>query len=400
MRIELRRLGVAVLAAVAVLADTGAAAGGAVAAGEQVPVTAPPAGSDAWNRQLFGGQAPPDPADASPASVAAFFARLTPVERQLLTARYPLVVGNLDGAPPALRYRANALALAAERSAARRTAADPARPAAERSAAADRAAVCDRLLRPGRRILAFDPRGRGLVAEVYGDLASARRVSVLVPGADTDLGRFDREPAPGQDAAHSAAGMGRALHAEQRRLAPDVRTAVVAWAGYTTPVGLGPDTATDRLARAGAPRLRRLLAGLAATAPDAGVPSLFCHSYGSVVCGAAAPGIRAGRRTADDPAGVTDMVVFGSPGMGVDHARQLGDGVRLWAARDATDWIGDVPYVEIAGIGHGADPTGPAFGARVVSAAGAAGHTGYLSPGTASLHNFAAIALGRYGDVR
>jgi hypothetical protein len=394
---RLKRLLVAALAAVAVLADTGAAAGGAVVADEQVPITSPPPGSHAWNLLRLHGQPPPDPATASAPSVAAFFAGLTEAERQRLAARYPLVVGNLDGAPPALRYRANALAVAAERAAASARATDPSRSPAERAAAADRVTVCDRLLSPGRHLLAFDPRGRGLVAEVYGDLSSAQRVAVVVPGADTDLDHFDRV----DDPLRSPAGMAQALHAAERRRAPAVRTAVIAWAGYTTPVGFGADTATARLADAAAPWLRRLLAGLAATdLPTAPPPALFCHSYGSVVCGVAAPGIRAGARTTADPSGVTDLVVFGSPGLGVQHARQLGRGVRLWAARDSSDWIGDVPNVEIAGLGHGTDPTDPGFGARVVSAAGAVGHTGYLAAGTASLRNFTAIALGRYGDTR
>ena len=32
---------------------------------------------------------------------------------------------------------------------------------------------------------------------------------------------------------------------------PSTRTAVIAWVGYTTPVGLGPDAATARLADGG-----------------------------------------------------------------------------------------------------------------------------------------------------
>ncbi|CAM5594459.1 Pimeloyl-ACP methyl ester carboxylesterase OS=Streptomyces albaduncus OX=68172 GN=FHS32_006729 PE=4 SV=1 [Streptomyces griseoloalbus] len=43
------------------------------------------------------------------------------------------------------------------------------------------------LMRPGRRILAFNPAGAGRVAEVFGDLRRAERVSVVVPGVDTDL---------------------------------------------------------------------------------------------------------------------------------------------------------------------------------------------------------------------
>ncbi|MFI2432675.1 universal stress protein [Streptomyces sp. NPDC018693] len=50
-----------------------------------------------------------------PADVARFFAALTDGQRELLATRHPLVAGNLDGAPPELRYAANARALTAER---------------------------------------------------------------------------------------------------------------------------------------------------------------------------------------------------------------------------------------------------------------------------------------------
>ncbi|KIF05694.1 hypothetical protein PL81_11765, partial [Streptomyces sp. RSD-27] len=144
---------------------------------------------------------------------------------------------------------------------------------------------------------------------------------------------------------------------------------------------LGLDAAGGRLAQAGAVRLARFTAGLDAVgAPD---PVLLCHSYGSVVCGLAA-------RHTD----ARDIVVLGSPGMRADTAAALGTGARVWAARGPSDWIADVPNVEVAGLGHGADPTSPAFGARRVPASDAVGHTGYFAPGTRSLAAFAAIAKG------
>ncbi len=108
-------------------------------------------------------------------------------------------------------------------------------------------------------------------------------------------------------------------------------------------------------------------------------------------------GLAARRWTAE----ATDLVVFGSPGMRAGTTwRSCTPAARVWAARDASDWIGDVPNVELLGLGHGADPTDPAFGARRVPAERAEGHTGYFAPGTDSLRNFAAIVLGRYGAVR
>ncbi|UUN26710.1 alpha/beta hydrolase family protein [Streptomyces sp. FIT100] len=323
-----RTLVAAALATTVVTGTAGWASGTA-----QTPVTGPPPGAAEWRADRSLGRELPDPANASPGDVAAFFASLTDDQRRSLTARHPLVVGNLDGVPPALRYEANARSL---------------------GAAAD-----------GRRILAHDPRGRGQLAEVFGDLEHAPHIAVVVPGSDIDAGTFDRTSA-----------MARSLYEATGR-----RTAVVAWAGYTTPLGIGLDAATGALAEAGARRLTRFTQGLAAN--GAATPALFCHSYGSVVCGLAASG-----------AAARDIVVLGSPGMRADSAADLGTDARIWAAKSPADWISKVPNVELLGLGHGHDPADPAFGARRVPADDVPGHTGYFAPGTTSLRTFAAIAQG------
>ncbi|MFD9301408.1 alpha/beta hydrolase [Streptomyces sp. NPDC060048] len=336
-----------VTAALAAAVVTGTA--GWASADTQTAVTGPPPGTAAWRADTVSGQRLPDPAGSAPREVARFFAGLDEDRARSLVRSHPLVVGNLDGAPLPLRYEANRLAVLASGEA--------------RFAS---------LAAPGRQVLAFDPRGRGTVAEVFGDLGRAAHVSVIVPGSDNDATTYDRPRAP-----HTGpAGMARAL----RAAAPD-STAVIAWTGYTTPVGAGLDVAQQRLARAGAVRLTRLTQGLGAVgAPD---PVLFCHSYGSVVCGLAA------RDT-----GATDIVAFGSPGMRADTAAGLRTTARVWAARGPSDWISDVPNVEFAGLGHGADPTSAAFGARRIAAADVVGHAGYFVPGTQSLKAFAAIATG------
>lgn len=195
-RRRLKRILIGAFAACAVLADAGGAAATAAASNEQVAITSPPAGSDAWVRDHSLGRPLPDPATATAATVTAFFGSLTPAQQDRLAHAYPLVVGNLDGAPPRLRYQANALALAAEVARAKAVAADHKVDPTTHALAVSRANDCQALLRPGRQILAFDPRGRGLVTEVFGDLASAQRVSVIVPGSDTDLGHHDRADDP------------------------------------------------------------------------------------------------------------------------------------------------------------------------------------------------------------
>ncbi|MFG2885792.1 alpha/beta hydrolase [Streptomyces sp. NPDC048297] len=336
---------------------------------------------DKWRHGSVHGLHLPDPRE-DPAKLTRFFASLTPRERDRLAHRYPLAVGNMNGAPVSLRYRANHIALERARKVERARMHDSRLSAAGHQDAGRRMHRYEALLEPGRQILAFDPADSGRVAEVFGDLTRAERISVVVPGVDTDLLTFQRTNRP-----YSApVGMARALYAAERQAGPDVRTAVIAWADYTAPAGLGVDAATAMRAAEGAVRLNALLHALPGRAPVA----MVCHSYGSVLCGVAAH---------DMPRRVSDIAVAASPGMRVSKASGLGTPARVWAMRDATDWVQDVPYLEVAWLGHGADPVSSAFGARVLSAHDAQGHSGYFQPGTDSLRNLAAVGVGAYDEV-
>ena len=336
----------------------------------------------AWEHGRIGGHALPDP-DGTPGRLARFFASLTVHQRNRLVRRYPLAVGNMNGAPVELRYRANRIALNTARETERVRMHDNRLSAVGQHEAGRRMHRYEDLLEKGRQILAFDPEGNGRVAEVLGDLDSAQRVSVVVPGVDTDLLTFQRT-----NRKYSApVGMASALYRAEWEASPTTRTAVIAWADYTAPNGLGMDAATAMRARSGALRLNALVRGL----PGRARVALYCHSYGSVVCGVAAHAL---------PRRVTDIAVAGSPGMRVENAAQLHTSARVWAMRDADDWIQDVPYLEVGGLGHGADPVSSGFGSRVLSARGAKGHGGYFEPGTESLHNFAEIGVGAFGAVR
>ncbi|MFB7998015.1 alpha/beta hydrolase [Streptomyces sp. NPDC056002] len=336
----------------------------------------------AWEHGHLNGRALPDP-DGSPARLAQFFASLTSQQRTRLVTDYPLAVGNMNGAPVELRYRANRIALDQARKAARKSTHDNRLSTAGQRDAGQRMNRYASLMRPDRKILAFDPLGTGRVAEVFGDLDKAQRISVVIPGVDTNLLTFQRTfrkySAP--------VGMASSLYDAERAAAPGTRTAVIAWADYTTPAGLGVDAATAMRADEGATRLNALVRALPGRTPVA----LYCHSYGSVVCGVAAHKL---------PSRVSDIAVAGSPGMRAGKASKLGTHARVWAMRDSDDWIQDVPYLEVGGIGHGADPVSRGFGARVLSAAGAHGHTGYFEPGTESLSNFADIGVGSYRTLR
>jgi hypothetical protein len=224
-----------------------------------------------------------------------------------------------------------------------------------------------------QHVLFFSSSGQGLAAMVLGNLATATRVAILVPGSDTTLATFFSR------GSSSPGGGAFALWAEARRLDPEARLAVIAWLGYPAPAMLSPAVMTSGDAGQGAQALRPLVDALARHGDQV---ALLCHSYGSVVCGLAAPHLP-----------VTDIAVFGSPGMDASSVASLDTSARVWAGRESSDPIQYVPHIQLFGLGFGTDPMSPDFGARIF-ATGDGGHSGYLDPGSASLVNLTYIALG------
>jgi hypothetical protein len=225
----------------------------------------------------------------------------------------------------------------------------------------------------GEHFIDFNPVGQGLAVEVVGNLAQAKRVVILVPGSDTSLATFDSRGTA------SPGGAARSLAAEVHRLHPGASLAIVAWLGYADPATLSPSIMTSGDAGQGAAALRPFVDYLARQGRQV---ALICHSYGSVLCGLAAPHLP-----------VTDIAVVGSPGMDAASAQALHTTARVWAGRGTSDWVRYVPHAHFLGLGFGQDPMDPAFGARVF-AAGSGGHSGYFVPGSIALRNLAYIALG------
>jgi hypothetical protein len=281
-------------------------------------------------------------------------------------AAWPSATADPPQAPPALtasalsaRYAADAQAIGT----------------AERTAARDgNRALAGALatLRP-EQVLFFDPAGQGVAAMVIGNLATATRVAILVPGSDTTLATFFSR------GSSSPGGGAEALAAQARRLDPGTDLAIIAWLGYPAPAMLSPAVMTSGDAGQGAQALRPLVVALARHGDQV---ALLCHSYGSVVCGLAAPHLP-----------VTDIAVFGSPGMDASSVAALHTTARVWAGRESGDPIKYVPHIALFGLGFGADPMSPGFGTRIF-ATGDSGHSGYLDPGSVSLRNLAYIALG------
>lgn len=236
-------------------------------------------------------------------------------------------------------------------------------------------------------VMALPSQHSGRLVKVYGDLATADRVAIVVPGADTTVATFEASTKrPG--------GAARALLAEAAKVGHGERLAVVAWLGYDAPPTWSLGAITDGAAVEGAKALRRTVTELHArtSAPIA----LLCHSYGSVVCAKAAP---------DLP--VADMALFGSPGLDTPSDPTPSDPTlpdrtlpvtRVWAGVGGSDWVRFVPKVKLGPLGFGADALSPGYGARVFEV-GPGGHSDYFAPGTPSLRNLTLIALGRPGDV-
>lgn len=301
----------------------------------------------------------------------------------LLTVTALTAAAHADHAPAPPPAKLPALAPATLRTAYAANRADAAEAARGAAAHGDphRAAADRALAGPSRTLLAFDGRGAGRVTEVLGDLTHADRVAVLVPGSDTSLDTYARFR-------HTATALSAEL---RRRTPPGTRTAVVAWLGYETPATIGTTVTTAARADQAAPGLRTLVRRLRTLVPARARLALLCHSYGSVVCGRAAPGLD-----------VDDIALVGSPGTGADSAAALHTRARVWAARGGEDWVAHVPHVRVGlgftTVGFGTDPVSRAFGARVFDA-GAAGHSGYFTPGSVSLANLARITLGATTEV-
>ncbi|WP_405733994.1 alpha/beta hydrolase [Streptomyces sp. NBC_00028] len=240
-------------------------------------------------------------------------------------------------------------------------------------------ATADRALAtPTHHLLHFDGRGEGQATEVFGDLAHAEHIAVLVPGSDTSLDTYARFRA---DAT--------ALRGELHHTEP--RTAVITWLGYKTPDTISTTVTTTGRADQAAPHLRQFIRQLRGIVGPTPTVSLLCHSYGSVVCARAASHLDA-----------TDLVLLGSPGTGEDTAAALHARARVWVGRGSDDWVAEVPHIKTdlfgTTVGFGTDPMSPSFGANRF-AAGDGGHSDYFDPGSVSLTNLARIVLGRTSEV-
>jgi hypothetical protein len=207
-------------------------------------------------------------------------------------------------------------------------------------------------------LLGFDPRGDGRLIVAFGDPSKCPHIATYVPGAGASLAAISGE-------------LERAVTLRERA---GESTSVIMWLGYDPPDFA--DAILERSARSAADPLRRFQDGITSH-HDGPIRqrTLIGHSYGSVVIGVAG---RSGPLAADD------LVVLGSPGMGVRSSADLP--ARVWASTAANDPIRLAPQAIL-----GPDPVGHRFGATTFASA-RMGHSGYLDPGNPALDTVADIA--------
>jgi hypothetical protein len=311
------------------------------------------------------------PVRAGPEAVDRWWAGMRPGMRARAAAHVDL--GDLDGLPIDVRDGVNRDRL--------RTFLDEGSPT--RRGMAGALAVSARLHhphRPAARLLTFDPEGQGRLVMAIGDPATADHVVVYVPGMthSLDLARYGVWRA---DALYEAARV-------QAR--PGDTVAVVYWLGYHPPRNLR-GASFRAAARRGMHGLPRAVRGIRAVRRTPVHLTVVGHSYGSLLSGVTAA--RLGL-----PA--DDLVLIGSPGVGVAHASELGmPSDHVWASTATRDRIRHTPFLL-----HGLVPTSPAFGARIFdSGAGGRGarlpHGVYFEPDGPGVTNIARIATGRYSQV-
>lgn len=328
-----------------------------------------------------------------PAEVNAWWKALSAADRQRLITHFPSRIGWLDGLPATARDSANRLAL--EREKAQLTAqlrSSPQAPGitgklAQIATLENGLASAERTTGQQAFLLGFDTSGGGHAIVAVGNPDTATNTVTYVPGLGSTVS------GAGGDIKRTAAMWQMA----NRYASPGQTISSVYWLNYNAPQWSGIEQVADAGdAVAGARNLTGFQAGLGA-AHQPGVPdhtTVLGHSYGSLVVGEAA---------ARDHLKPTDLVFVGSPGVGVDHASQLGiSPSHVWAGANEhdpvtyTQWFGNNPATGPFG-GQGFDASkdpGQSFWPVDLSA-----HSSYWDPNSSSLFNMSHIVVGHYGPV-
>ncbi|RPK61504.1 hypothetical protein EES43_15335 [Streptomyces sp. ADI96-02] len=347
------------------------------------------------------------PQNVTPAERKAWWDGLSTEERERYLEVSPDRIGSLDGIPVAARDAANRKNLPALIEKLEGIDTDTAREQLAGLREIERQLKEDGL--PPMYLIGIGDEGNGRAIVSFGNPDTSRNVSAYVPGLNTSL---DEEFAKND--------LGRARDTAIGAQGYDESTASIVWLGYDAPQlpdrdGVGGYFAVMGTGRAekGGASYRDFMGGIAVTNEN-GNPHLTAigHSYGSRTVGAAAA------RPGGIP-GVDDIILVGSPGVGVDHAVDLGVGSEhVFVGAAANDPVTKLPskaQAVVGGLGliaggpggaylagdladpgdddlwFGKDPASKAFGARrfpvadgppLVGGSGVSldSHSNYFSP--------------------
>lgn len=217
---------------------------------------------------------------------------------------------------------------------------------------------------PPMYLLGIGDEGNGRAIVSFGNPDASKNVSAYVPGLDTKL-----------DESFANGTVNRAFYTAKLGREMDPSTASIVWLGYDapqlTPAELvsGASVASASSAERGATAYNSFMSGIAATNENADPHvTAIGHSYGSRLVGAAT----------QEPGGIPgadDIILVGSPGVGVDKASDLGVGKgHVWVGAAENDVVTQLPSLgegggALLGGGVGAIAGGPA-GALLGAAAG------------------------------
>ncbi|MER7772477.1 alpha/beta hydrolase [Kitasatospora sp. NPDC096140] len=364
------------------------------------------------DREAFAAREAVPPAGTDPEAVKRWWDSLTEAQQQRFVLNHPDRVGNLDGIPAVARDQANRINLARSKQDLQarldRLGPEPEQflgwakgepiPNPDYVAWHRRqqdlqekltaiAAIEDRLTGDGAEsrdgtpayLLGYDTEGNGRAIVSVNNPDTADNVVTLVPGTTsrlaTAIGDVDKADEMVRAADRTDPGSPRT-------------TAAIAWVGYDAPQNIFPEASTDAYAENAEEDLARFQHALRTT--HEGTPShntLMGHSYGSVVVGFT---------MRDHTPPVDDVVLVGSPGVGVDHAEDLNiDPSRVHVARGSQDTM--IKTAAGTGLLFGRDPMDTDFGARHLPA-GTTDHSHYWLPGTESVRSFGAVITGNGND--
>ncbi|MFE5582481.1 alpha/beta hydrolase [Kitasatospora sp. NPDC056531] len=350
-------------------------------------------------------------AGTDPNSVKAWWNSLTDAQQQRMILNHPDQIGNLDGIPAAVRNKANQTNLknliqnynlqltnlgpepkkmlsVAETNGGPVENPDYTEWKRKRDALQEKldgfqniqkrldGKLDDGLGGPGSNppllLLGIGDQGQGRAIISWGDPDKAKNVSSLVPGLNSTLAGVG-----GGDAKTAKRIYDSAVKSANDNLEPAPSIASVFWLGYDAPQLDGPSVLMKDRAVEGGAAYNQFLAGLRAT--HEGAPAHVTaqgHSYGSLVVGQATQ--HPGGLAADD------IILVGSPGVGVDKASQLGVGAdHVYVGTAKNDPVAAAPapgmfvpgwaaYEAITnpdGLWHGTDPASQGFGAQRFSVA-------------------------------